>query len=113
MGRKKTRKIETLYDLQPGDEVLLTSRHNAYIVIVEKVTPTIVVCNGAKFRKASGLVMPYTPWNNSYIQVLTPELRQAYLYNQQKKEYIQSIRQANLDELPMNIITQIHQLIKK
>lgn len=36
---------QSLYDIQPGDKVYFRSNYFSTIYVVERVTPTLIICN--------------------------------------------------------------------
>lgn len=69
---------EWLASLKPGDEVATPRRlgHRAAILLVDKVTPTQIVCGLQRYRKDNGRVIGSESWSAHSIKPVTPELRQ-------------------------------------
>lgn len=67
--------MKTLYDIQPGDQVMCKSNYTSCILKVDRVTPTLIICGTQKFRKEDGCKTPRERWHWCQIEILTDELK--------------------------------------
>lgn len=65
--------LKTLYDLQEGDEVLLTSMYWERIVTVSRLTKHYIIIGNTKFRKDGGFKVTTDRWDQEHISIIVPE----------------------------------------
>lgn len=105
--------MKTLYDIQPGDQVLVSSRYIQKICKVERVTLTQIICNNQKYRKSDGRLISKNPWHSEGIQILTPELKIEFYKKVALSKNIQLIKTTDWECMSEEVINQIADIIKQ
>ena len=105
--------MKTLNDIQVGDEMLAVSRYTTQIVRVTRTTPTLIICDKAKYRKSDGRRIPHDSWCSEDIQILTPELKSKFLQQVRLANNIKLIQNTNWSKIPCEVVNQIVDLIKQ
>lgn len=78
-----------LENLNIADKVFYSDRHRCGISTITRLTKTqIILANGSKYKKDTGHIVGGTIWNQSSIQILTPELIQTIKKAQIKRKAI-------------------------
>lgn len=101
---------QSLYDIQPGDKVCFRSNYFSTIYVVDRVTPTLIICNNIKFRKNDGRKTPSERYQYCYIEVLTPELLYKHRQKVMRKHLIQQVKNVQIDKLTNEQLQQIIQI---
>lgn len=105
--------MKTLYDIQPGDQVLCKSNYTTSILTVDRVTSTLIICQGTKFRKQDGNKIPHERWHFCYITILTDELKIEFYKKAALSQNIQLIKTTNWKCMSEEVINQIADIIKQ
>ena len=64
---------KTLYDIQVGDEVIVTTCFSEVIEKVTRLTDKYVVVGRTKYRKSDGGISGDDSWASGFLAVATPE----------------------------------------
>lgn len=67
---------KTLYDIQPGDQVLWENLYHKEICTVERVTKNYIIIRNQKYQRVSGRLVNTDRWNTTYIRPLSQELKE-------------------------------------
>lgn len=105
--------MESLENVQVGDQVLWVGHYNKRILTVTRLTKTTIVCEHEKFRKDNGYSVPSDAWNRSYIEVLTEEKRAQIQLEQKQYKLIKKCQQAPYCKFSIDILEAISNLIDK
>lgn len=101
---------QSLYDIQPGDKVYFRSNYFSTIYIVDRVTPTLIICNNTKFRKSDGNQIPTERYSYNSIEVLTPELLNQHRQKVIRGRLVQQFKEIQIDKLTNDQLQQIIQI---
>lgn len=102
--------MKTLHDVQPGDQVLYRTNCYAKIIKVDRVTPTLIVCNNNKFRKDDGRKVPHERWNSCSIEVLTDDLKHQFYTEVKRQKLIANIKLIDWNKLSLESLSEIFAL---
>lgn len=111
MGKQKPRVINSLYDIEAGDNVYFTSRYQEGILEVTHTTATQIVCGAQRFRRSDGYEIPVKAWNLNCIQILTEERRRQYEDRKKRKSLISTISHTDWSRLTTAGLEKIHIII--
>lgn len=64
---------KTLYDLQVGDEIIITNYYGESLVKVERLTNNYIVVGRSKYRKSDGVLAGAGWWGKETIRVATKD----------------------------------------
>lgn len=101
---------QSLYDIQPEDKVYFRSNYFSTIYTVDRVTPTLIICNNTKFRKSDGNKTPAERYNYSNIEVLTPELLNQHQQKVMRANLVRQFKEIQPDRLTNEQLQQIIQI---
>lgn len=101
---------QSLYDIQPGDKVYFRSNYFSTIYTVDRVTPTLIICNNTKFRKSDGNKTPAERYNYSSIEVLTPKLLNQHQQKVMRANLVRQFKEIQPDRLTNEQLQQIIQI---
>lgn len=100
---------DSLYDLQPGDVVMVCSPSFQKIATVDRVTETLVIVGIDRYRKSDGSKQNHTA-GVLYIKPMPPEVLaefKAQSYHQELVDKIQAIDWKSLSDTKLQIIFNI------
>lgn len=102
-------------DLKVGDEVIMEtygmSGKIRRIEKVERVTKTLVIVRGTKFKKGEGTPYGYHGYNPTFIRVATKELKEEISKEVMRKKIIQTIEKVDIRKLPLEKLQEIHKIM--
>lgn len=107
----------TLDDVQAGDKLILNNGRYCKILIVDRVTPTMIVAGGVKYAKKTGEEVGYrSTWNPSTISVATDELIAEIKEEEYRQQVINSISEQctklKLREQPTWFLTKLFEVLE-
>lgn len=82
----------SLEDVKPGDKLALfrNMREVCAVLVVERVTKTLVIAGGKRWRKKDGFESGSDMWSNRRVTPATPEL-EATVERHQKRQKLEHI----------------------
>lgn len=82
------------------------------ILTVERVTPTLIICDGTKYSKKDGTKVPRDRWYWSCISVLTPDIEAKYKEKLFRQCLIEQAKDIAWDKLTTKQLQQIIDISK-
>lgn len=105
--------MENLEDIKVGDKVILYSRYCKKVCKVERLTKTLVIVNGEKFRKADGFSTGHIGYYSSSIIRATEEMIAKVEEENKRDLLINKIKSYPLDKLSTDELENVYELINK
>lgn len=105
--------MENLEDIKIGDKVILYRRYCKKVCKVERLTKTLVIVDGEKFRKADGLSTGDRGYYSSSISRATEEMIAKVEEENKRDMLINKIRHYPLDKLSTDELEKVYELINK
>nr|DAH67319.1 MAG TPA: hypothetical protein [Caudoviricetes sp.] len=99
-----------LKDLKVGDKVIIYSEYgNRDISIIERITKTLVVVKGNKYRKSDGFRYGTILYTSERIEAPKDEEQKKRIeLEYRKKIIIHRIRNFNLNDYPIDVLEKIY-----
>lgn len=101
----------TLYDIQAGDEVVLSEQSGDKIVTVDRITKEYVVIRSHKFRKSNGVRIGTYAW--AKIRLLAPDDIERIKNEQERKRLVDIVRYFDYESLGIDRLREIVSIIGK
>lgn len=98
-------------DLQVGDKVILHCRYYDKVSVVSRLTNTLIIVEGTKYRKENGLA--YERHNYTSIDIATQDKIDAINAKKLRNDLIYKIQKFNFHSLSMDKLQQIDKIISE
>lgn len=102
--------MENFEDINVGDKVILYRRFDKKVCKVDRVTKTLAVVDGQKFRKIDGYATGYRGFFSSHIERTTDEMIAKVEEEHKRNALINKIRYYPLDKLPTDVLEKVYEL---
>ena len=107
-------KTEWLKSLKYGDTVIVKSRYNDRVGIVDRVTKTMIIINsGERFRRNDGERVGANVWNLSNITQADADKVKAIASRKKKEKLINSIKSFDISKLDLYTLEKLLAVIEE
>lgn len=103
----------TLYALQVGDEVVVTTYYSEYVEKVERLTNNYVIVRNAKYRKSDGFLAGGDSWSTTHIRMATPADIEQIKNKQLHNRLVRAVNEISFQSLTNNQLQSILQIAKQ